>query len=184
MEVKPPKVASDDCVSCDDACAGPGREQAVELPIEGMTCASCAADVQRALEALPGVHRVEVLAAAEKAVVRLDPAQVDLPTLQRVVEAAGYRVGVPSIAPAARTGLGGFSRSALTLLGVAFGLVLFVAVIGEALGLFEAVTERVPWPVWLALILVGGYPVLVGVARAAFKGRITSHTLMTVGLLA
>jgi Cu+-exporting ATPase len=184
MELKPFEVAEGGCGPCGDACAAPAREQAVELPIEGMTCASCATDVQRALEALPGVRRAEVLPAAEKAVVRLDPAQVDLPTIQRALEAAGYRVGAPSIASAARASLGGFSRSALTLLGVAFGVVLFVAVIGEALGLFEAVTERVPWPVWLALILVGGYPIFVGVARSALKGRITSHTLMTVGLLA
>lgn len=184
MEVKPSEMAEDGCGPCGNACAAPAREQAVELPIEGMTCASCATDVQRALEALPGVRRAELLPAAEKAVVRLDPAQVDLPTIQRALEAAGYRVGAPSIAPAARAGLGGFSRSALTLLGVAFGVVLFVAVIGEALGLFEAVTERVPWPVWLALILVGGYPIFVGVVRSALKGRITSHTLMTFGLLA
>ncbi len=184
MEVKPSPVAVDGCAPCGDACAAPAREQAMELPVEGMTCASCADDVQRALAAVPGVRRVEVLAAAEKAVVRFDPARVDLPAIQRAVEAAGYRVGTPSAAPAARAGLGGFTRSAMTVLGVAVGIVLFVAVIGEALGLFDALTERVPWPVWLALILAGGYPVFLSVARATLRRRVTSSTLMTVGLLA
>lgn len=191
MEVKPSEMAEDGCGPCGDACAAPAREQAVELPIEGMTCATCATEVRHAIEALPGVRRVEVRFAAERALIRLDPAQVDLSTIQRAIEATGYRVRTPSAAPLVRAGLGGdwrsrdrFSRSALTLLGVAFGIVLFVAVIGEALGLFAAVTERVPWPVWLALILVGGYPIFVGVTRSALKGRVTSHTLMTLGLLA
>lgn len=184
MELKPPEVEPDGCVGCHDASAAPDREQAIELPIEGMTCASCAVGVQRAIEALPGVRRAEVLLAAEKAVVRFDPTQVDLPTIQRAVEAAGYRAGTPSAAPVAQVGLGGFTRATVTLLGAVFGVVLFVAVIGEVLGLFEAVTEQVPWPVWLALILIGGYPIFLGVTRAAFKGRITSHTLMTVGLVA
>lgn len=77
-----------------------------------------------------------------------------------------------------------FGRQALTLLAVLFGIVLVAVVLGEWLGLFEAVTDRVPWMVWLALVLAGGYPVFRGVARAALGGRITSHTLMTVGVLA
>lgn len=36
----------------------------IELPIEGMDCADCARHVSRALEAVPGVCRVEVLLAA------------------------------------------------------------------------------------------------------------------------
>jgi Cu+-exporting ATPase len=184
MKMEPSDVESDGCVGRDEARAVPGGEQALELAIEGMTCATCATEVRRALEALPGVRRVEVRFAAERALIRLDPAQVDLSMIQRAVEAAGYRLGAPSAAPAAHAGLGGFTRSALTLLGVAFGVVLFVTVIGEALGLFAAVTERVPWPAWLALILVGGYPIFVGVTRSALKGRVTSHTLMTLGLLA
>ncbi len=61
---------------------------------------------------------------------------------------------------------------------------LFVVAVGEWLGLFEAVTERVPWPFGLAVVLVGGYPVFRNVARAALKGQVISHTLMTLGVLA
>lgn len=76
-----------------------------------------------------------------------------------------------------------FARPALALLGAALGAVLFV-VVGEWLGLWEAMTRRVPWPVWLAAILAGGFPVFRSVLRAAFRRRVTSHTLMTVGALA
>ena len=45
-------------------------------------------------------------------------------------------------------------------------------------------TRLVPWPFGLALVLVGGYPIFRAVARAALKGKIISHTLMSVGVVA
>ena len=80
--------------------------------------------------------------------------------------------------------LAGFTGQVLTLFAVVLGTVLFVVVLGEWLGLFEAYTKRVPWPAGLGLVLLGGYPVFRGVLRAALRRRVTSHTLMTVGVLA
>lgn len=154
------------------------------IVVEGMTCTDCARHVQQAIADVPGVQSVDVLLAAEKAIVRHAPARVDLPTLQRAVEGAGYRVRPPGESPATRSALGGFSRPVLILLGAVFGIVLFLAVVGEALGLFEALTDRVPWFVWLTLILAGGYPIFRGVIQAALRRQVTSHTLMTVGMLA
>jgi len=55
-----------------------------------------------------------------------------------------------SLPPAVATGsLGRFTAQILTLFGVVFGVVLFVVVLGEWLGLFELNTKRVPWPVGL-----------------------------------
>lgn len=66
--------------------------QTVVLPIEGMTCASCVARVERALQAVPGVSQAHVNLATEKAEVRFsDPVTYDL--LVRTVENTGY--GVP-----------------------------------------------------------------------------------------
>ena len=61
---------------------------------------------------------------------------------------------------------------------------LFVAVVGEGLGLFERLTELVPWPVWLALVVIAGYPIFRNVIRATLHRQIISHTLMTIGVLA
>ena len=71
-----------------------------------------------------------------------------------------------------------------TILGVVFGLVLFVAVVGEWLGLFEQLTDLIPWFAWLTLILVGGFPIFRNVIRSALKGQVISHTLMTLGVIA
>ncbi len=77
-----------------------------------------------------------------------------------------------------------FGRTAFLLFGAVFGVVLLVAVLGETLGLLDTITHRVPWPVWLALIIIGGYPVFRGVLRASLRRRVTAHTLMTAGVLA
>jgi Cd2+/Zn2+-exporting ATPase/Cu+-exporting ATPase len=57
----------------------------VEVPVRGMDCAECARRVREAVAALPGVEAVEVLLAAEKAVVRLDPARGDPAARRRAV---------------------------------------------------------------------------------------------------
>ncbi len=157
-------------------------EQTLELRVAGMDCAECSVHVREALAVLPGVRSVRVLVAAEKAIVHLNPQQVDLPTLRQAVERAGYSLAEsvgPSTLPATR-----LARPLLTLLGMTFGGVLVVVVLGEWLGLFEAVTKRVPWPLGVAFVLLVGYPVFRNVLRATLRGKIISHTLMSVGVLA
>jgi Cd2+/Zn2+-exporting ATPase/Cu+-exporting ATPase len=157
----------------------------LELPIAGMDCAECTTHVKNALAALPGIQVVEVFLASERASLRYDPAQVDLAAMRRAVAAAGYTI--PKRAadlPAGRGELAAFNRRVLTLLGVVFGAVLFIVVAGEWFGLLERLTERVPWPVGLAIVLVAGYPVFTNVIRAVLRRQIISHTLMTLGVIA
>ena len=45
-------------------------------------------------------------------------------------------------------------------------------------------TERVPWYVGWLLVLVGWYPILRNVVRAALRREVISHTLMSVGVVA
>jgi copper ion binding protein len=61
------------------------------LRIEGMTCASCVARVERALAAVPGVESAEVNLATERATLRL-AAPVAAADLAAAVEDAGYDV--------------------------------------------------------------------------------------------
>lgn len=155
----------------------------LELPVQGMDCAGCTKKVQKNLAALSGVRSAEVLLSSEKAVVEFDPRQATLADLRRAVENAGYRVPVEEAAPASTAG-SELSRSVLRIFGVVFAAVLAIVVVGEWLGLFEAVTSRVPWPVWAAFITAFGWPVFRSVTQATLKGQVISHTLMTVGLLA
>ncbi|MEJ8811175.1 heavy metal translocating P-type ATPase [Variovorax ureilyticus] len=62
------------------------------LPIEGMTCASCVARVERSLASVPGVTEASVNLATEAATVRTDGSVVR-DTLRAAVEKAGYGLG-------------------------------------------------------------------------------------------
>jgi len=64
----------------------------VQLPIGGMTCASCVRRVERALAKVAGVQAAGVNLATERATVTYDPAQVTMPQLRVAVESAGYTV--------------------------------------------------------------------------------------------
>lgn len=62
----------------------------LDLPIGGMTCASCVARVEKGLSRLEGVAEARVNLASEKATVRYDPAKVDLKALVGTVQELGY----------------------------------------------------------------------------------------------
>ncbi|HMJ37762.1 MAG TPA: heavy metal translocating P-type ATPase [Baekduia sp.] len=70
----------------------------VELPITGMTCASCANRIERKLNKLDGVT-ASVNYATEKATVDFDAGAVDAEQLIATVQAAGYDATLPSSAP-------------------------------------------------------------------------------------
>src|SRR5258706_11555570 len=73
--------------------AGYGVAQAsMELPITGMTCASCVRNVERAIRKKPGILSVNVNLATEKASITYVPGIVRRPDLIKAVEAAGYGV--------------------------------------------------------------------------------------------
>ena len=64
----------------------------IELPITGMTCASCVARNEKALRKLAGVDEASVNFATEKATVTFDPGAVTAAQIVATVEAAGYGV--------------------------------------------------------------------------------------------
>src|SRR6516225_1741320 len=70
----------------------------VELPIMGMTCASCAARIERKLNKLDGVTAT-VNYATERATVEFDPELTPAEDLLGAVNAAGYRAVLPSAEP-------------------------------------------------------------------------------------
>jgi Cu+-exporting ATPase len=137
----------------------------IEVPICGMDCSECASHVQHAIAALPGVAQVDVLLGAEKAVIRLDAAQVPRDDIRRAVEGAGYTVGRATTGGAPAAAQGNFTRRMLTLLGLVFGAVIFVVVVGEWLGLFDRITDAVPFWAGALLVLFFGYPILRNVVR-------------------
>jgi Cu+-exporting ATPase len=75
--------------------------QTLELQIGGMTCASCAGRVERALAKVPGVQQVSVNLANERAHLQL-LGQLDSSVLIDAVTRAGYSASLPQTGKATR----------------------------------------------------------------------------------
>ena len=70
--------------------------QRITLDIEGMSCASCAQRLARALSELPGVNEAQVNFAAEKAYVDYDPGMIDEDALKAAADATKSKKGLQS----------------------------------------------------------------------------------------
>jgi Cd2+/Zn2+-exporting ATPase/Cu+-exporting ATPase len=156
----------------------------LEIPISGMDCAECTQHVQHAIEKLPGVQSVNVFLATEKAVVKLDSAQADIPVIRAAVQGAGYDVPESDTPQPDSVSMGSFNRRLTVLLVGVFAIILSVVIFGEGLGLFDFLNDRVPFLLGLILVIAGGYPVFKNVIRATLRRQVISHSLMTLGVIA
>jgi Cu+-exporting ATPase len=159
--------------------ATPPQPARVRLDLEGMTCASCAARIERKLNRLEGVEAT-VNFATEAAAVSFDPASVSVDELIATVEAIGYHAALPSDVADARDA----ARAVRSRLVVAAALTAPLALLAMVPPLrFNG------WE-WLALALAT--PVVfwcgAGFHRAALlnarHGAATMDTLISVGTLA
>ena len=78
------KSAGYDASSVDDSVRD------VTIPIEGMTCASCAQRVEKQISDLDGVHKASVNFATERAYVEYDPGRVRISAIKTAIADAGY----------------------------------------------------------------------------------------------
>ena len=157
----------------------------VELPISGMTCASCANRIERKLNKLDGVT-ASVNYATEKAAVEFDPGVVVPEQLLEAVEAVGYTAVLPSTDPASADAVPEHDETAELRRRVIFAAVLSVPV------LLMSMIPALQFDnfQWLSLNLVT--PVVLWAAwpfhKAAWAnlkhGAATMDTLISVGTLA
>jgi P-type Cu+ transporter len=60
------------------------------LKLQGMSCASCANNIEEAIRSVPGVEACNVNFGAEQASVTYNPGKTNVAAIQAAVEAAGY----------------------------------------------------------------------------------------------
>jgi P-type Cu+ transporter len=158
----------------------------LDLPIEGMTCASCANRVERGLNALDGVEAT-VNYATEKAAVRFDPGATGPDALVAAVAAAGYRTTLPDADDAAPGGVEGEPDAAAPLRRR-----LVVSAVLSAPVLLLSMIPALQFDNWQWLALQLATPVVLWGAwpfhRAAWAnlrhGAATMDTLVSLGVLA
>ena len=73
------------------------KTKRIDIPIVGMTCASCANTIQSGLSGLQGVDKASVNFATSKATVLFHPQKVNVKDLVKTVKQSGYAVGTASI---------------------------------------------------------------------------------------
>lgn len=193
--------------------AGYGVVQStIELPITGMTCASCVRTVERALSKPAGILSVNVNLATEKATVSYLPGRVRRSDLVKAVEAAGYGVidistaEQPEDAERAAREAETQRQRRLVIIGAVFTIPLFVlSMIRDLLMLSAAPAGNmagmatsgvtVPWFMWAGWPFVFGLlatPVqillgrqyVVGAWKAARNRTANMDTLIALGSLA
>jgi P-type Cu+ transporter len=64
--------------------------QHTNLKLRGMSCASCAGNIEEAIRAIPGVNECSVNFGAEQATVTYDSSKTNVAAIQNTVDAAGY----------------------------------------------------------------------------------------------
>jgi len=141
--------------------------QRFELPITGMTCANCAATIERTLQSrVPGVVSATVNFATEKAVVQVVAGATGWRELARAIEDAGY--GVVEAAPEEMEDAEAAARRAEIVdqtrkfwTGVAFALPLFVLSMLRDFGVLGAWAHET-WVNWLMLALATPVQFYVG----------------------
>lgn len=69
----------------------------VSLPVEGMTCASCVARVEKTLSKIDGITNVSVNLATKKATFEFDEQTVSQDDITNAIEDAGYKIDFSSL---------------------------------------------------------------------------------------
>ena len=150
----------------------------IRLDLEGMTCASCAARIERQLNAVAGVEATVNLA-TEAAAVTYDPDRVAVDELIRTVEAAGYRA-----APARESNR---TETALPLarrLAVAVSLTVPLTILAMAPPLQFTGWEWLAFALATPVVLWAGWPFHRAAAANARHLAATMDTLISIGTLA
>jgi Cu+-exporting ATPase len=69
----------------------------LDLPIKGISCASCVAKIEKGLSRLSGVVDVKVNLATERAAITFDPSQVHISDFIRTIQDLGYEAAVEKV---------------------------------------------------------------------------------------
>ncbi len=167
----------------------------VELVVPDLCCVECSQGVVMALRQAPGVCDFQVLGLSEKVRVTYDET-IQPEQLVQAVEQAGHAVtswrperqDVSNVAPPLPSKFQARRVQTFALLRLLFvgfvSLMALIEIAGESLGLLRGVEELVPWPLALAVVVIGGYPIFRGAFLGLKQRRINTDAVMSVGILA
>jgi P-type Cu+ transporter len=156
--------------------------QKLELPIEGMTCASCAVRVEKKLNKLEGVAAA-VNYATERASVEYDAEAVSPEELVAAVESAGYRASLQrddGVEPAAEDSVAPLRRRLLVSAALTLPVLALAMIPPLQFDGWQWLSLQLATPV----VLWGGWPFHRAALLNARHAAATMDTLISVGTLA
>ncbi|MCX6562835.1 MAG: heavy metal translocating P-type ATPase, partial [Candidatus Aminicenantes bacterium] len=160
----------------------------IDLPIGGMNCAGCAANIEKALKGLAGVEKANVNFATARATVVFDPQILKPEDIEKAIVSAGYEVikaaggDEEDAERAAREQeYGRLKREFWT--GLAFSFVIFIGSMPRFFPWIPPILTS-PWLLWAMAT-----PVQFWIGRRFYKGawaalkhgRADMNTLVAVG---
>src|SRR5215216_186698 len=148
--------------------------QHLELPVAGMSCASCAHRIERSLNDVDGVVAT-VNYATERATVDFDPATVTTEQLVKAVEAVGYSAALPDADS---------TNSLRRRLTVSAALTVPVLLLSMVPPLQFTGWEWVAFAIASPVVLWGAWPFHAAAWANARHRVATMDTLVSVGVLA
>ncbi len=165
----------------------------IQLPIAGMSCASCVNRIERFLRKTPGVAEANVNLATEVATIRYMPELAGPDELARAIEAAGYEVrhlpdvaagsGLLDEADAEAADRAREARSLALRTGVSLAVAAVAMLVMHLPGV-PLTMEQMGWllvgPATIVQFWAGGR-FYRAAARAAVHGSTTMDTLVVVG---
>lgn len=154
--------------------------QRLELTVPELDCVDEARQIEATLGRVDGVVDVQTAIGARRVIVSFDPAAMKPQAVEDAIRGLGMTVtDMPS--PAKRR------RSLPDALGWAFvsiiALLTLAGLATERLGVVDAIVERIPAWLAVAAVLAGGYPIFWNVIGALRRRTVTSHALMTLGIV-
>jgi Cu+-exporting ATPase len=165
----------------------------IVLPVKGMSCASCVANVQEALSSLSGVVSASVNFATEKATVDYFPSQVGIRDFRNAIKDAGYELveaekGEDIVEKEQRdreTAYASLKRKVIT--GAMLTAPIFILMQWNAIGLSKLIELQQQTSFFLQLLLAT--PVQFWIGRHFYTGAIAAarhkttnmNTLIAVG---
>jgi len=151
-----------------------------ELPIEGMSCASCATRIEKSLAEQPGVVDASVNFATKRATVSFDPHAAHRGSLEAAVTDLGYSVPAEEAVDPEASEL----RDLRPRLIVAIALTIPLLLISMVPALMFHGWQWVALVLAAPVILWGGWPFHKYTLANLRHGATTMDTLVTIGTLA
>ena len=150
----------------------------VKLQVDGMSCASCAKAVEKALSAVTGVDKASVNFVSKTASVDVQDAAIKEQSLIDAVKRAGYGAHLPVRDREAQE-----NRAARRQLVKVIGIGALL-VVGWVLGATKLVSPTIATGLVIVALVLAAWPIFLRAIKALLGKRLDADVLVAIAVIA